>query len=171
MPAQPNSSGTRLTTGTKAGAIGAITAAGLLAIVTIGHFEGLRLYAYQDVIGVWTACYGETKDIHRGLKFTKPQCNVMFIEGLTREEKGMRSCLNDPDGLPMKTYVAFLSLAYNIGTGGFCRSSVARDANNLHLVASCNDLMKYTRGGGRTLTGLVTRRRAERKLCIEGLKK
>lgn len=154
---------TRLT-----GAAG-VTALGILAVAVVGNYEGLRLYAYQDVIGVWTACYGETKGIHKGMKFTKDQCDIMFIEGLTRHEKIMRSCLNDPDGIPEKTYVAFLSLTYNIGGGGFCKSSVARDANNLNLKKACDDLLKYVKAGGRTLQGLVTRRRTERKLCLEGV--
>jgi lysozyme len=151
------------------GTIGALTAAGALAITLIGNLEGLRLYAYHDVIGVWTACYGETKGIKPGMKFTKEQCNVMFIGSLARHEKGMRSCLNDPDGLPDKTYVAFLSLAYNIGTGAFCRSSVAREANNLHLVAACNNILKFNKAGGKVVQGLVKRRAMERKLCLEGV--
>lgn len=155
---------TRLT-----GAAGAVTALGLLAIAFIGNYEGLRLYAYKDVIGVWTACYGETKGIHKGMRFTKEQCDVMFISGLARHEKGMRSCLNDPDGLPEKTYVSFLSLTYNIGVGGFCRSSVAREANNLHLVKACNNILKFNKAGGRVVSGLVTRRKAERKLCLDGV--
>lgn len=159
----------KLTRSRLVGAAGAVTAVGLLATAVIGNYEGLRLYAYQDVVGVWTACYGETKGIHRGMRFTKDKCDVMFIESLEGYERTMRSCLNEPDSLPDKTYVAYLSLAYNIGGGGFCKSSVARDANNLKLKKSCDDFMRYTRGGGRVLSGLVTRRRQERKLCLEGL--
>jgi lysozyme len=162
-------SGSRLTQRASDAAV-AVTACGIMAIAVIGAYEGLRLYAYRDVIGVWTACYGETKGIRQGMKFTKEGCDVLFIEGLTRHEKIMRSCLNDPDGIPEKTYVAFLSLTYNIGGAGFCRSSVAREANNLKLAAACNNLMKFTRAGGRVLNGLVRRRTTERKLCLEGLK-
>src|SRR5581483_2565280 len=151
------------------GAAGAITALGLLAIAFIGNYEGLRLVAYKDVIGVWTACYGETKGIHKGMKFTKQQCGVMFIDGLTRHEQGMRSCLNDPDGLPDKVYVAFLSLAYNIGVRAFCSSSVAREANNLRLEAACDNILKFTRAGGHVVAGLVKRRKAEARLCREGV--
>jgi lysozyme len=151
------------------GAAGAVTAIGLLAVAVIGNWEGLRLYAYRDVIGVWTACYGETRGIHRGMRFTKEQCDVLFIDSLAEHEKGMRSCLNNPDSLPDKTYVAFLSLAYNIGTGAFCRSSVAREANNLHLVAACNNILKFNKAGGKVVKGLVKRRAMERKLCLEGV--
>ena len=45
-------------------------AATAVAIALIGGYEGLRTYSYQDVIGVWTACYGETRGIGPGMKFT-----------------------------------------------------------------------------------------------------
>jgi lysozyme len=154
----------------KTGAAVTITAAGLLAIATIGHFEGLRLVAYRDVIGVWTVCYGETKGIHGGLKFTKDQCDVMFIGSLTEHEAGMRKCLNNPDIIPEKSYVAFLSLAYNIGSGGFCKSSVAREINAGHLVKACQNLLRFNKAGGRVVGGLVTRRNVELKLCLQGVR-
>jgi lysozyme len=158
---------TRLVTAT-----GAATALGMLAILVVGGHEGLRLVSYRDVVGIWTACYGETKDIRPGMKFTKERCDSMFLnDGLMRHERGMRACLNDPDGLPEKTYVAFLSLTYNIGVGGFCKSSVARAANNLDLISACNALLKWNKAGGRVVKGLVTRRQKERKLCLEGLLK
>lgn len=164
--AAPDKGKSRLT----GAAAGAVTAAGLLAIAVVGNYEGLRLYAYQDVVGVWTACYGSTKGIHKGMRFTKDQCDILFIEDLTRHEAGMRACLRNPDKLSDKTYVSMLSITYNIGVGGFCRSSMARHINAGNLVAACHDLLKYNKAGGRVVSGLVTRRRAEMKLCLEGLR-
>src|SRR3954447_26007641 len=97
--------------------VAAVTLAGVLAVQQVGGFEGLRSYAYRDVVGVWTACYGETKGIKKGMKFSKDTCDNMLVDGLIRHEKGMRACLGEAaaDALPDKSYVAFLSLAYNIG--------------------------------------------------------
>lgn len=153
-----------------------LSAAGVLAVGSIGGYEGLRLYSYPDVIGIWTACYGETKGIKPGMKFTKAQCDSMFIERLIEFETHMRACLDKPDSIPDKSYVAFLSLTYNIGWGvkggrkGFCPSSVARYANAGNLVAACNALTAYNRAGGKVVKGLTNRRLAERKFCLEGLK-
>lgn len=61
------------------GALGAATVAGSLAVQTVGGFEGLKLYAYRDVIGVWTACYGETAGIKPGMKFSKATCDNMLV--------------------------------------------------------------------------------------------
>jgi len=157
-------SATRLT-----GAAGAITALGLLTLAFVGNWEGLRLVAYKDVIGVWTGCYGETKGIKSGMKFTQEQCDVMFIDGLARHEAGMRRCLRWPDAIPDKTYVAFLSFTYNVGVGAFCRSGLARKANAGDLVGACNELPKWNKAGSKVLKGLVARRAKEKRLCLDGL--
>lgn len=151
-------------------AAGAITALGMLAAGFVGNWEGLRLYAYKDVIGVWTACYGETKGIKPGMKFTKEQCDIMFIGSLAEHEAGMRRCLKAPDAIPEKTYVAFVSATYNIGVAGFCGSSMARKANAGDLRGACNSLSLWNKAGGRVVKGLVNRRAAEKKLCLEGLR-
>lgn len=147
-----------------------VSAVAALAIAVVGTWEGLRLYSYQDVIGVWTACYGETKGIRPGMRFTKEQCDAMFIESLAEHEAGMRRCLKDPDSIPEKSYVAFLSLTYNIGTGGFCNSSLPRLINAGNIRAACNALPLFNRAGGRVVQGLVNRRAYEQRLCLEGLK-
>jgi hypothetical protein len=74
------------------------------------------------------------------------------------------------DSLPDKVYVADLSLAYNIGTGAFCRSSIVRLQNAGQLRASCDRFPLYNKAGGRTISGLVKRRGKEQVLCIEGLR-
>lgn len=147
-----------------------VTAAGAAAIALVGAWEGLRLTSYRDVIGVWTVCYGETRGVKPGMRFTKQQCGDMLIDGLEQFEAGMRACLRNPDVIPDKTYVAFLSLSYNIGTGAFCKSSIARKANAGDLRGACDALMLYTRAGGKEIKGLVNRRVDERRLCIEGLR-
>lgn len=147
-----------------------VTAAGAVAIALVGAWEGLRLTSYRDVIGVWTVCYGETRGVKPGMRFTKQQCGDMLIDGLEDFEAGMRACLRNPDAIPDKPYVAFLSLSYNIGTGAFCKSSIARKANAGDLRGACDALMLYTRAGGREIKGLVNRRVDERRLCLEGLR-
>ena len=152
---------TRLT-----GAAG-LTAAGLLAVTLLFNLEGIRLYVYRDVVGVHTYCVGETKDAEKklGQRFTREQCRSILIERLIGDyEKGMRRCLTFPDILPEKTYVAFLSFTYNVGIGGFCRSSVRRHANAGDLKGACNALMLWVKP--KVLYG---RRNKEKKLCLQGV--
>jgi lysozyme len=59
---------------------------------------------------------------------------------------------------------ALVSFAYNCGLGALQRSSLRQAYNRGDLEAAADGFMKYTRGGGRVLPGLVRRRTAEKGL-------
>lgn len=139
------------------------------AVATVGAWEGLRLNAYRDVVGIPTVCFGETRNVHMGDSYTREECEAMLGDGLKEFEAGMRACLRDPDKLPDGAYVAFLSASYNIGTKAFCGSSMARLANAGEIKAACDALLRWNRAGGREIAGLTNRRKAERELCLRGL--
>src|SRR5690606_28418158 len=98
------------------------------------------------------------------------ECQVMLGSALVEFETGMRKCLTAPDAIPDKPYVAFLSLSYNIGTGAFCKSTVARKANASDIVGACNAIPMWNKAGGRVVQGLVNRRAEEQRICLEGAK-
>lgn len=151
------------------GLTGGLTALGMTAVAFVGGWEGLKLRSYQDVVKVWTACYGETKNIRPGMSFTKAQCDQMLAKRLVEFETGMRRCLKSPDTIPDKPYLAFLSLSYNVGNGAFCKSTLVQKANAGDLRGACNELLKWNRAGGIVWKGLDRRRKAENKMCLEGL--
>lgn len=146
-----------------------VTAAGAMAIALIGGFEGLDLNSYKDIIGVWTACYGETKGIHAGMTFTKKQCDDMLIRSVVEHEDGMRKCLKVPDNIPDKPYIAFISLTYNIGIGGFCTGTMPKLINAGKIKEACNFLVNYNKAGGKVVNGLVKRREKEKQFCLSGI--
>ncbi len=148
---------------------GALTAAGILAVAVVAKHEGVRTKAYRDVVGVPTVCFGETRGVKMGDQYTLDECKKMLGKALVEFETGMRKCLKNPDSIPDKPYIAFLSFSYNVGTGAACRSSVFRAANAGDLRTACNRLPLWNKAGGRTIRGLVKRRDDERKLCLEGL--
>jgi lysozyme len=143
-----------------------------LACTVIGGYEGYSAVAYKDIIGVWTACYGETRGIRAGMKFTKAECDKMFLEGLNDFAMKMEQCvpsMADEAATPPTRYVAHLSLAYNIGTGAYCKSSIARKQNAGDVKGACEAFNLYNRAGGRVIRGLVLRRADERQYCLKGL--
>lgn len=146
-----------------------LTVAGSLAIGVIGGFEGLRTKAYRDVVGIPTVCFGETRGVKMGDQYTVEECKAMLGDALVEFEHGIRGCLNKPDSIPDKTYVAMLSLAYNIGQRAFCQSTVARKANQGDLVGACNAFTAWNKAGGRVVQGLVNRRADEKAMCLDGL--
>ncbi len=148
-----------------------LTVVGSLAVGVVGGFEGMRTRAYRDVVGIPTVCFGETRGVKMGDVYTKEQCEAMLGEALVEFETGMRKCLVAPDAIPAKTYVAALSLTYNIGTGAFCKSTVAKRLNVRDYRGACDAFMVWNRGGRplRVIKGLTTRRAEERRICLEGL--
>ena len=151
-----------------AGAAGA----GLLAttIAFVGGWEGLETRSYRDIVGVWTACYGETRDIGPNMTFTKAECDTMFARRLVEFEGEMRRCLTNPDRIPDGAYTAFLSLAYNVGSSAFCGSTLVRHANAGDLISACNQLPRWNKAGGKVVRGLTNRRAAEQKMCLESVR-
>ena len=93
----------------------------------------------------------------------------MLGDALIEFEAGMRKCLVAPDKIPDRPYVALLSLSYNIGTRAFCGSTVAKRVNAGDIRGACNAIPAWNRAGGKVIPGLVNRRAAERKLCLEGV--
>jgi len=139
------------------------------AIAVVGAFEGIRLVAYRDIVGVPTVCFGETRGVKMGDKYTREQCQVMLGGALVEFEAGMRRCMKNPDGIPDGAYVALLSWSYNVGNGAACKSNLMRKLNAGDVRGACNELPKWNRAGGRAVRGLTNRRAAERKLCLKGL--
>lgn len=93
----------------------------------------------------------------------------MLGDALIDFEQGVRKCLTNPDAIPEKPYVAFLSVSYNIGRGAFCSSSIARKANAGDIRGACNAILLWNKAGGRVVKGLVNRRAEENKICLGGV--
>lgn len=146
---------------------GALVALVVAASPFVAGWEGLRTKAYQDVIGVWTVCFGETKGVKRGDTYTKAECEAMLAKELRQYAVDLGKCLKAP--LPEGAAVAFLSWSYNVGTSAACRSTAVRKANAGDLFGACDELLRWTRAGGRVVPGLVNRRRAEHELCTGSL--
>ena len=153
---------------------------GLIAAVSIAAsaafvapWEGLRTDAYQDVVGVWTVCYGETKGVKRGDRYTPAECSAMLERELQSYAADLGRCLKAP--LPEGAAVAFLSLSYNIGTGAACKSTAVRRANAGDLYGACDGLLMWNKGriNGKLqmIPGLKNRREAEHRLCINSLRR
>jgi lysozyme len=131
----------------------------------VGAWEGLQTVAYRDVVGVWTVCYGETEGVRKGDRYSVDQCKAMLVRRLEDYAAPVENCIKRP--MPDTTFIAFTSLAYNIGTGGFCKSSVARLYNEGRTREACEAMMRFNRAGGVVWRGLTNRRTQERALCLK----
>lgn len=134
-------------------------------------FEGFASRPYYDSVRVKTVCYGETAADHVDLNrtYTKSECLDLLAAAAPKYDAPLKRCLKKEvyDALPSHRHAALVSLAYNVGPAAVCRSSVVRDLNRGRVAAACDDFLKFDRGGGRVIRGLVNRRKAERQLCLE----
>lgn len=143
-----------------------------LAVITlgatlVGGFEGLKLVAYKDPVGIPTACFGETKNIRMGMKFTMNECNGMLRESLIEHDDGMMKCIKVP--LSDTRHVALLSFTYNVGVGNFCNSTLVKKLNAGDIVGACDQLPRWNKAKGIVLPGLTKRRTVEREWCMKGI--
>lgn len=148
---------------------GSIVGAIMLAVPIVAQFEGLWLVAKPDRLayGIPTVCYGETEGVKVGDKYTRDQCEQMLAKKLPRYAAEIDKCIKVP--MPPKVGAAFISLSYNVGSGGVCRSGALRKWNAGDKRGACEAFMVWNRAGGRVVQGLINRRNTERKLCLEGI--
>lgn len=150
-------------------ASGVVAAAIAIAVPIVASFEGLWTTAKPDRLAynIPTVCYGETEGVKIGDTYTKSQCQEMLAKKLPRYAAEVDKCIKVT--ISDKTRAAFISFAYNVGTSGFCKSTAARKLNAGDTRGACDALMAWNRAGGRVVRGLINRRTAERKICLEGI--
>ena len=141
------------------------------AISTVEQYEGYVPEAYQDPVGIWTRCYGDTTNVTPGAKYSAAECAKSLNDHLVETSSPVMRCIPALALQPPQVIVAILDMAYNIGPTALCRSSVARYANAGDWTAACKRISQiYTTAQGVKLKGLVTRRNQESAMCLDGLK-
>lgn len=152
--------------------------------LVVRHISGPQyLRVYLDIVGVATACDGLTRDdqgrpLHVGGRFTEAQCAAMLERALVAHAVGVMHCtpglaLSPSDPIERQREgprFAAVSLAYNVGIGGYCGSTAARRFNAMSYPAGCNALLAWNKAGGRAVQGLTNRRNRERRVCLNGLR-
>ncbi len=136
----------------------------------IGGFEGLRLNAYRDAVGIPTIGFGHTRGVRLGTRISNAQALAYLRSDVASAEQAVSKAIGLPpygrNHVNQNRFDAMVSLAFNIGNGAFASSTVAREAHHRHFDKSADAFLLWVKAGGHTLQGLVNRRRAERKLFL-----
>ena len=136
----------------------------------IRKFEGCSLVAYLCPSKVWTIGYGNTfyadgTPVKEGDKIDQSTANQLFDITLQKFEKQVKMLLGDTllVTLPKEAIDALVSLAYNIGTGAFAKSTLLKriKLNKLDFDGIEAAFMMWVKSNGKVLNGLVRRRAAE----------
>lgn len=136
----------------------------------IAAHEGLRLKAYLCPAGVPTIGVGHTSaagppKVALGMTITRSEADEILSRDLKTFEAGVLAALPGVK-LGQNEFDALVSLAFNIGTGAFARSSVVRFLKQGNRRAAADAFRLWDKAGGRVLAGLVKRRAEERWLFL-----
>ncbi|WP_243698782.1 lysozyme [Paracoccus alkanivorans] len=126
----------------------AATTTGTAAILAaaaafVGPWEGERTEAYLDSVAsppVWTVCYGETRGVKAGNRYSSAECSAMLMEALDEFRDRLITCIPSLPQQPEGVQVALVSWSYNVGTGAACSSMLAKRANSGRWRDACNEL-------------------------------
>ena len=130
------------------------------------RLEGFRAKAYIPVPGdKITIGYGFTHGVKMGDVMTRDEADARLIEELRPYETVVwQGCTNEPN---QNEFDAMTSLCYNIGPGGFKRSTVLKAHNRGDHQAAARAFGLWVNAGGKQWPGLVRRRAAEAALYLE----
>ncbi len=138
-------------------------------ISLIKQFEGCKLTAYQDSVGVWTIGYGWTqpvdgKPIRAGMTIKQETAERLLKTGLVSYESDVSRLVKV--GLTQGQFDALVSFTYNLGARSLSTSTLLRKLNAGDYAGASDEFLRWNKAGGKVLNGLTRRREAERALFL-----
>lgn len=153
------------------------------ALLMLKKHEGVRYKPYRCPAALWTIGVGHVLYPEQGnlkmaermnfpLKiehfriFSKEEVDEILKADLARFIRGVsRYC---PVITSQGQLDALVSFAFNVGLGALQRSALRQKHNRGDYEGASKEFLKYTKGGGKVLPGLVKRRNDERALYLGG---
>lgn len=167
----------------KAGAAGAVCSVGaIIALVLgmgnvrtnerglelIGNAESCRRDPYVCPAGVITDGIGNTHGVKPGVRKTDEQIAKDWQANILEAEKCVNAYGNGKS-LSDNTFSAVTSITFNCGCGTMRTSTLFKKLQQGEIKQACEQFPRWVYGGGKVLPGLVTRREAEKQLCLDGI--
>lgn len=128
------------------------------------RFEGCKLKAYRCPAGILTIGYGHTSaagapEVTEGMTITQDEAEDILKRDLVKYEIPVAAMVKVE--LEQNQFDVLVDFAYNAGVGALKTSTLLKKVNAGDFDAVPDELMKWTKGGGKVLPGLVRRRQAE----------
>lgn len=130
----------------------------------IKRFEGCRLAAYQDSVGVLTIGYGHTRGVKRGDRITQAQADEFLAQDAAGAAADVSRRVNVP--LNQNQFDALVSFTFNLGDGNLKSSTLLRRLNEGNYRAAAEQFGRWVFAGDVLREGLVRRREAEKSLFL-----
>jgi lysozyme len=138
-----------------------------LSLAGIAAHEGYRADAYDDGVGVQTLGFGTTAGVKPGDRITPERAVLRLAQDADRIGREIGACIG-PVPLTQYEFNAYTSLAYNIGSSAFCRSTLVKRLKQTppDYDAACREILRWDKAGGRVMAGLTKRRLDEYRVCV-----
>ncbi len=144
----------------------------VLGFTGIAINEGYQDTAYNDGGGVQTIGFGTTthpdgSPVKPGEKTNPVRALIALQSHVNQTETAIRTCIGD---VPLYQYEwdAYVSLAYNIGTGAFCSSTLVKKLQQIppDYIGACTQIKRWNKDNGHVVAGLTNRRAQEYARCL-----
>ena len=132
--------------------------------------EGLRLQAYQDVIGKWTIGYGHLIKLPEEKGLLDFHISETYAENLLlKDVQDAVKCVNDKVLvlLTQSQFDALVSFTFNLGCGALNRSTLLRLLNAGEYARASEQFLLWDKAGGKPVAGLSIRRQEEKRMFDE----
>jgi lysozyme len=117
------------------------------AFVGIAVREGYTDNAIIPTQGdVPTYGFGTTGGVKMGDRTTPVKALLRALQDSQQYEGAMKRCVTAP--LHQAEYDVYTHLAYNIGPGAFCTSTLVKKLNQLNYAGACGEILNWKRAAG-----------------------
>jgi len=131
------------------------------------EFEGCRLTAYQDQVGVWTIGYGHTgAGVVSGLTITQDEADALLSSDIAASSSFVNQVVTVP--LKQNQFNALVDFAFNLGRAALGGSTLLRLLNAGNFDGAAGQFELWNHAGGKVVAGLTRRRVAEKALFQNG---
>lgn len=122
-------------------------------------FEGVKLPAYLDQVGVPTIGYGHTRGVKLGDVCTQQQAEQWLMEDI----QACELCVNHRVTVPLTQgeFDALVDFCFNLGCGALTGSTLLRKLNSSDFSEAAGEFEKWAHAGGKVVAGLLRRRLEE----------
>ena len=138
-------------------------------VALIKRFEGLKLQAYQDSVGIWTIGYGTNRingvPVQPGMTITQQQAEQYLLDDLNKDF-ALAVHASTRALVTQSMFDSLCSFAYNVGNGNLRKSTLLKDLNSNKYLDAAAGFSQWNKAGGVVLQGLVNRRVAEKDLFL-----
>ena len=136
----------------------------------IKDFEGFSSTSYLDVVNIPTIGWGNTfyedgTKVKMGDQISKTDA-LKLLEVVANRDFADKIFPSIKVKVTQSQFDAMVSLAYNIGTGAFLKSTLLKKVNAGDFAGAGEEFLRWNKANGKEVLGLTRRREREKQLFL-----